>query len=263
MITIGFILGSAYAQTSWSGDHALVTEQIQTPFGLATLDILSLPGRRVVLLHRHGVPHRLLPNQVNYRANTWALHHMGVQSLIVTSSVGVLDATLPMNEPMLVDDLLMPDHRLPDGSLCTMFVEPTKGQGHLVLQDGLFSSTLNAQIEQLTGRAMARTRFAYVAGPRTKTALENAFWSQAGAQVNSMSVGPEVVLANELEIPCAAIVVGHKPSQSRTQHPKSSKLIAKSLDESRDATTTVLSTLMQQLEPVDFANTIYRFDEHT
>jgi len=54
--------------------------------------------------------------------------------------------------------------------------------------------------------------FAYVPGPRTKTPAENAAWRLAGADVNSMTLGPEVVLAAELGVPTAAVVVGHKRS---------------------------------------------------
>ena len=54
--------------------------------------------------------------------------------------------------------------------------------------------------------------FAYCRGPRSKTPAENRAWRTLGASVNSMTLGPEAVLAAELGIPAAAVVVGHKRS---------------------------------------------------
>ena len=54
---------------------------------------------------------------------TAALHELGVKSLLVTSSVGVLHRRIPLFTPMLLTDLLMPYNTLPDGSTCTMFTD--------------------------------------------------------------------------------------------------------------------------------------------
>ena len=63
------------------------------------------------------------------------------------------------------------------------------------------------RIDALAGTALPRVVFGYAPGPRTKTAAENAMWARLGADVASMTLAPEIVLANELEIPCAALVV--------------------------------------------------------
>lgn len=261
MPTLGFILGSAYGKRPWQGlDFEPL--RVPTPFGEARVHRARLDGtRQVFVIYRHGVPHSLLPNQINFRANAWALHSLGCQVCVLTSSVGVLDATVPLSEVLLVDDLLMPDHRLPDGSLCTMWPTPTPGQGHLVLQDGLFSTELSEQALRVAGLSPQTRRvvFAYVAGPRTKTSAENAYWAALGAQVNSMSVGPEVVLANELEMPTIALVSGHKISRQRTSHPTSTQEVEASLDEARETMHAVIESLMHALEPVAFTNSIYRF----
>jgi hypothetical protein len=94
---------------------------------------------------------------------------------------------------------------------------PSPEQGHLVLTEGLFSPSLTEQIDALVRADRAapptpRVVFAHSGGPRTKTRAENRMWALLGAQVNSMSLAPEVVLANELRVPCCGLVVGHKYS---------------------------------------------------
>src|SRR3990167_5465062 len=114
-MTVAFILGSAYAGERPLGLE-LVADTVVTPHGPATLH--HVRDRAAVVLFRHGSPHRYLPNQIPYRAHAWALASAGVRSLIVTSSVGVLDPAVPLHQPLLVSDILMLENRLPDGSAC-------------------------------------------------------------------------------------------------------------------------------------------------
>ncbi|MGH7818348.1 MAG: 5'-methylthioadenosine phosphorylase, partial [Candidatus Binatia bacterium] len=104
----------------------------------------------------------------------------------------------------------------------------------------------------------AEVVFVYVAGPRTKTAAENRLWASLGTQVNSMTLAPEVVLANELEIPCAGLVLGHKYSLSDAPGPAEHTL-AESLIESRRALERIVVAFLDAAEPVPFANRIFRF----
>jgi 5'-methylthioadenosine phosphorylase len=176
--------------------------------------------------------------------------------------VGVLDADVPLDRPLLVGDLLMPDNRLPDGSACTMFDAPSSDHGHLVLNEGMFSDALNDQVQEMAERADApiagEVVFAYVQGPRSKTAAENRFWARLGAQVNSMTLAPEVVLANELGIPCTGLVVGHKYSIP-DRDPPEEEALADTLDRSRDAQLRLVRRILEAADPVPFRNTIYRF----
>lgn len=259
MKSVAVILGSAFDRLL--GDvlepNAL---SIETPFGLAEVYPFRQGAHPGYAIFRHGLPHRLLPPQINYRANAAALRQLDCGGLLVTSSVGVMDPALPLNEPMLVSDLLMPENRLPDGSTCTMFPEPTPGQGHLVLTEGLFSVALARQVESL-GAIRPREAglvFVYAGGPRTKTPAENRYFAQLGGQVNSMTLAPEVVLANELEIPCAGLVVGHKYSVPGVATPDSPGIGA-SLEAAREACERIVTSFLESAEPVPFANSIHRF----
>ena len=173
-----------------------------------------------------------------------------------------MDAGLPLFQPLLLNDLIMLENRLPDGTACTMFVDPSPQHGHLVMKDGVFSKALNGQLLEFSGDLIYRTDqdivFAYVAGPRTKTRAENRFWPMLGAQVDSMTLAPEVILANEMEIPCAGLVVGHKYSLPEIKNPESRKVISDSLQASKEAMLAVILRVLKKGKAVQFGNQIYR-----
>jgi 5'-methylthioadenosine phosphorylase len=263
---VAVILGSAFGAETLGG-LTLERRDVTTPWGPQTLYRVARMERPAYVLFRHGSPHRLLPNQINYRAQAAALRTVGCGALLVTSSVGVLDPALPLFRLLLVDDLLMPANRLPDGSACTMFVEPSPAHGHLVLSEGLFSAALSDQVRGLAEAAggvhETSVIFAYAGGPRTKTRAENRLFARLGGQVNSMTLGPEVVLANELEIPCAGLVVGHKYSVPDVPNLEDGGSVEASLAGARRAMERAVVAFLTHGEPVTFRNHLYRFTDGT
>lgn len=263
MNAVAAILGSAF-QDALPEQLNLQPVEVETPWGGQMLHRVRDIDRPAYVLFRHGLPHRLLPNQINYRAQAWALKEAGCGAVLVTSSVGVLDAGVPIYKPLLVEDLIMLENRLPDGQACTMFDTPSAEHGHLVLHDGLFSTPLSKQVRALAAEEGAPIAddviFAYVGGPRGKTAAENRLWPQLGAQVNSMTLAPEVVLANELEIPCAGLVVGHKYSVPNADAPEG-EAMADTLDRSRVEQERIVTRFLREGRPVPFRNQIYRFGD--
>lgn len=265
-MSVAAILGSAFAD-AFPDALDLFPMDVETPFGTHTLYRVGSANRPAYVSFRHGLPHRLLPNQINYRAQAAALHTVGCEALLVTSSVGVLDADVPLNTPLLVGDLIMPDNRLPDGSACTMFTEPSPHHGHLLVHDSLFATALRQHLRDLAAAETVDVApdpvvFAYVQGPRSKTPAENRLWPRLGAQVNSMTLGPEIVLANELQIPSAALVVGHKYSIPDRDTPAQGAL-SDTLDRSREQQERLVTAFLWRATPVPFPNAIYRFDAPT
>jgi purine nucleoside phosphorylase len=252
MKSVAVILGSAF-QDSMPRALNLQRIELQTAWGKQALYHAKDFGRPAYVLFRHGLPHRLLPNQINYRSQAQALAQVSCGALLTTSSVGVMDADLPLFKPMLLSDLIMLDNRLPDGSTCTMFTAPSSNQGHLVVTEGLFSVDLNRQIQRLAQDLVHAAKppvvFAYAAGPRTKTAAENKIWHQLGAQVNSMTLAPEVVLANELNIPCAGLVVGHKYSTPDIKNDADMQSMSDSLESSKGAMETLVLKFLENAGP--------------
>ncbi len=260
------IVGSGFSRelpASWD----LNAIEVSTPWGDVTLHQYVRSDRPAYLLFRHGNPHRWLPNQIPYRAHAWAIRAAGCGALLSTSSVGILEPGLPLNTLLDVKDIVMLDNRLPDGSACTMHDAPSEHHGHLVLKDGLVSSKLRSQLQDLLAcddieenvALQGPVTFAYVGGPRTKTREENRIWRSLGAEVNSMTLAPEIVLANELGIPCAAIVAGHKYSATGEHVPGSDASLSATLDDSGRLLARLVTLFLEQGRPIPFGNLIFRF----
>ncbi len=260
--SIAVVLGSAY-QDSLPGRMDLDKVTISTEYGEQNVYRTGREDRPAYLLFRHGLPHRFLPNQIPYRRQAAALRKLNCGAVLITSSVGVLVESIPLFKPMLLDDLIMLENRLPDGSACSMFEAPAKGHGHLVFNEGPFSESLSEQIRELGSELIADHTgplvFAYVGGPRGKTAAENRMWPKLGAHVNSMTLAPEVILANECGIPAAGLIVGHKYSIPDRPNPGNSESVTESLEQSRSSMERVIQQFLATGEPVPFENQLYRF----
>src|SRR5438477_9812060 len=102
-VPIGIIGGSGLYQME--GLEFLREEASETPFGLPSdsYAIGEIDGVRVAFLSRHGVGHRLLPSELNYRANIYGFKTLGVHTIISASAVG------SMKESYHPTDILVPD----------------------------------------------------------------------------------------------------------------------------------------------------------
>jgi 5'-methylthioadenosine phosphorylase len=82
--------------------------KVKTPFGPPSDDFLSgkIAGRDVVFLARHGRGHRLLPSELNHRANIWAMKKLGVQWILSVSAVGSLQEKYKPCDVVLIDQFL-------------------------------------------------------------------------------------------------------------------------------------------------------------
>jgi 5'-methylthioadenosine phosphorylase len=101
---IGVIGGSGFYELMTDGEDVLV----DTPYGSpsAPVTVGTIAGRRVAFLPRHGREHQFVAHRVPYRANIWALHHVGVRSLIAPCSVGSLQADLHPGQMVVVDQVV-------------------------------------------------------------------------------------------------------------------------------------------------------------
>ncbi len=90
--------------------------RIKTPFGPPSDDLLAgkLAGRKVVFLARHGRGHRILPGELNHRANIWAMKKLGVAWIISVSAVGSLQEKYKPCDIVLVDQFLDRTKRGPE-----------------------------------------------------------------------------------------------------------------------------------------------------
>ncbi len=205
---IGIITGS--------GTHALprfsepdpVT--VETPFGTATVTRGRFGDVDALHVSRHGAGHVRLSNQVTHRANVWALRELGASAVVGCTACGAVDPTLDLGSLVVFDDLHFASNRLPDGSLCTFFVEPGDPErAHWILHGGPFSEGVRSALLTAAGDAGHAARdggaYGHVDGPRFNTPVEIAQLARCGVVAVSQTGGPETVLCGELELPYGLI----------------------------------------------------------
>ena len=175
--------------------------QIETPFGATSDPVVTgrLDGVPVAFLARHGTGHRLIPSEVPYRANVYALKTLGVRYLISVSAVGSLREEI---EPL---DLVIPDQ----------FIDLTKrrestffGQGavaHVSMAEPVcaaLSAALALTIADcgLPVRLHRGGAYVCIEGPAFSSHAESTWYQSMGASVIGMTSMPEAKLAREAEI---------------------------------------------------------------
>ena len=177
----------------------------QTPFGEPSDEIIvgELHGKRVAFLPRHGVGHRLLPQEVPYRANVWALKAMGAQGIIAVSAVGSLRAEIEPGRMVVPDQLI--DR--------TRGVRPSTffGDG-IVVHAGFadpFCPDLSARLADAADEAgqPVHRGGAYVCmeGPHFSTRAESHIYRSWDAAIIGMTAIPEAKLAREAELAYAML----------------------------------------------------------
>jgi 5'-methylthioadenosine phosphorylase len=204
----------AIAIITGSGTHSLpgfaVAEAlvVDTPFGASPVSRGHLADVEVIHLSRHGSGHERLSSQVTHRANIWALNQLGATAVIACTACGAVDPSLELGSLVVFDDLHFISNRLPDGSLCTFFIEPGDPvRGHWILHGGPFSAGVRAALldaAEATGHpARDGGTYGHVDGPRFNTPTEIAQLAYCGVVAVSQTAGPETVLCGELELPYA------------------------------------------------------------
>ncbi|MCY0896443.1 MAG: S-methyl-5'-thioadenosine phosphorylase [Alicyclobacillaceae bacterium] len=177
---------------------------IETPYGNATATIGTYGGKRVAFLARHGTGHQVPPHLVNYRANIYALHTIGVQTLCATAAVGSLRPDLTPGSLLLADDFLDFTKSRP-----ATFTGPG-AVTHADMTDP-YCPGVRARISkaaaELGHSIHPHGTYVCTEGPRFETAAEIRFYSGLGASVVGMTSVPEVVLARELGMCYATICI--------------------------------------------------------
>ncbi len=176
-----------------------------TPFGPASGELLRgrIGNQSLLFLARHGAGHRLLPHEVNYRANIFALKRAGATMVLGFSAVGSLA------EHIAPGDLAMPEQ----------YFDWTRGvRERTFFGQGVAAhvSTANPVSAALVDAAAAAAQslgitlhrgltYACVEGPRLGTRAESQFLRQAGCHLVGMTNVPEVFLAREAQMAYATV----------------------------------------------------------
>jgi purine nucleoside phosphorylase len=266
-VPIAVITGSGtHALPGLESDDAL---SVETPFGPAEVSWGRLGEVEILHLSRHGAGHVRLSNNVNHRANIWALHSVGAEAVIGCTACGAVDPSLALGSLVVFGDLHFPVNRLPDGSLCTFCVDPgDPRRGHWILHGSPFSAGVRAALLEAAdedGRG-ARNGGAYghVDGPRFNTPAEIAQLAACGVVAVSQTGGPETVLCGELELPFALIgFVTDYANEVGAGEPTPVAKLIELMGASPSVFADVLAGAVTRLErePPQPAGTMYRFEQ--
>lgn len=183
--------------------------KIDTPYGPTTSDFKcgTINGREVAILSRHGRQHTIPPTQVNNRANIWAIREIGCTHILATTACGSLRQEIGRGDFVVLDQFI-DFTRLRAVTFFDSF-EP-KEMKHTQMADP-FDGFLRAKIietaHELQMNIFEKGTVVTIEGPRFSTRAESNMFRLWGADVINMSTAPEAILANELEIPYAAIAM--------------------------------------------------------
>jgi len=187
------------------GRH-LTPQTVETPYGQATLFYDQDHPENPIFLPRHGIEHRIPPHKINYRANIFALQHVGVKAVIGLFTVGSLQRTIPPGSIVCLDQFIDFSGR----SGTTFFDGEETGVAHTDMTEP-FCLSLSGRILALAKEHVLeitpRGTYVCVSGPRLETTAEIRLFAQLGGDVIGMTCIPEVPLARELGIHYAALAI--------------------------------------------------------
>jgi 5'-methylthioadenosine phosphorylase len=203
-IEIGIIGGSGLYDMAELTDRE--EKSLTTPFGdpSGAYVIGTLRGKRVAFLPRHGVGHRILPSELNFRANIYGFKVLGVERILSASAVGSLKQEY---KPL---DLLVPDQFFDRtrGRISTFF-----GRGlvaHVAFAHplcGELSRTLADSAERMGATVHRGGTYVNMEGPQFSTLAESNLYRSWGMDVIGMTNLQEAKLAREAEICYATLAL--------------------------------------------------------
>jgi 5'-methylthioinosine phosphorylase len=203
---IGIIGGTGL--TSLSGLTISGEQTLRTPWGIPSgpLVIGSLGDQPVVFLARHGYPHRIPPHQINYRANLWAMHHVGVRTLVGVNAVGGIHSGMGPAHLVIPDQLIDytwgRDHTFSEGELDEVNHIDFTFPYHERVRQELIKAADNLGLSHSDRGVYGATQ-----GPRLETAAEVRRLERDGCDIVGMTGMPEAALAAELGLDYASLAL--------------------------------------------------------
>jgi len=201
---IGIIGGSGLY--NMDGLTEVHEEQVETPFGSPSEAFLlgKLEGRDVAFLARHGKGHRILPSELNFKANIYAMKKLGVTSILSVSAVGSLKEE---HKPT--------DFVIPDQFIDRTFDRKTTFFGNGVVGHVAFGDPVCAMVSEVFAKACEEVgvvgkrggTYVCMEGPQFSTKAESRLYRSWGADVIGMTNLQEAKLAREAEISYATLAM--------------------------------------------------------
>ncbi|KAL5015925.1 hypothetical protein ScPMuIL_005514 [Solemya velum] len=208
-LNIGIIGGTGIANPDILENQR--EKDVDTPYGKPSDKLIcgTIGGVECALLARHGRGHTILPSDVNYRANVWAMKQEGCTHLLVTTACGSLREDIHPGDIAVLDQFIDRTHKrlqtfydgtaaAPVGICHISMAEPFCTRTRKILYDS--SKELGFGCRD-TGTAVT------IEGPRFSSKAESKLWRAWGGHIVNMTTVPEVVLANEVGLCYGAIAL--------------------------------------------------------
>jgi 5'-deoxy-5'-methylthioadenosine phosphorylase len=205
---LAFITGSGFY------DLPSVTERderaVDTPYGTVPVTVGRWGDAEVAFLPRHGADHGIAPQQIGYRANVWALRHLGAGAIVATAVSGGIAEHLAPGDLVLIDDFL----DWTTGRATTFFDRPGEVRHTDMTQP--YDPALRRLLRQAAAEAGIALHdggtYLCTNGPRFETRAEIRAAAALGADLVGMTGYPEVALAVEAGVPYASVGVISNPA---------------------------------------------------
>jgi 5'-methylthioadenosine phosphorylase len=219
------------------------TVSMYTPHGKAG-DILigDYEGKRIAFMSRHG-DNAVMPHQVNYKANIWALKELGVQVIIPTFAVGSLKEELHPGDFIFVDQFVDRTRRhstFYDGKMCHISTaEPCCTRVRKLLIDVAKENEIRHQ---------EAGTYVCIEGPRFSTKSESNIFRSWNADVVGMTLFPECALAREVEI-CYAPIAMITDYDCWKDKAVSAKAVTEVMKDNKKTAKVLLTKILSVLDP--------------
>ncbi len=256
---LGIIGGSGlYA---FDGLRDVAQHVVETPYGSPSDAIVTgqLGDAPVAFLARHGRGHRLIPSEVPYRANLYALKLLGVRTLLAISAVGSL------REDIAPLDMVIPDQ----------FIDLTRARASTFFGDGVVAhvamaeptcgalrSRLALAVEAAAPKGIRLHRsatYACIEGPTFSTRAESSMLRALGADIVGMTNMPEAKLAREAQIAYATLaLVTDYDCWDAAREPVTAELAIANLMRNASAAQRVATALIDMLHAKPLESTAHQ-----
>ncbi|TDH16273.1 hypothetical protein EPR50_G00018140 [Perca flavescens] len=234
---------------------------VDTPYGKPSdaLILGKIKNVECVLLARHGRQHTIMPSNVNYQANIWALREEGCTHLLVTTACGSLREEIQPGDIVIIDQFI---DRTTKRAQTLYDGQPTSppGVSHIPMAEPFCNRTREVLVEvarSLGVKCHVRGTMLSIEGPRFSSRAESLMFRQWGADVINMTTVPEVVLAKEAGL-CYASIAMATDYDCWKEHEEAVCVdnVLKTMKENANKASSILLTAIPQISQMDWAQTM-------
>lgn len=261
-IKIGIIGGSGLDDPDFLKNRK--EKQVTTPFGdpsdvVVEGDIAGVPCS---ILARHGRKHNVMPGNVNYRANIWALKQEGCTHIIATTATGSLQEHIHPGDLVILSSFI---DRTTGRAQTFYDAEPNHPEGvcHIPMEPAYCEKTRSIIIntaKELGYPAHEKGTVIAIEGPRYASKAESLMHKQWGADVVNMTSVPEVVLAKEAGIFYVSIALATDYDCWKSDHERvSAPAVVRKFKENVGKVTDIILSAVPKIAQEDWSEEMCKF----